>query len=566
LQRCQDQYSDPAIILWQRTGPATGAGAFKLLAYRILTASDGVLTGTAPNFRLKDWSSLMVRLIEGYELPFTLGLVDGSGRHLKYGDTIKNLAGTKTARVIGTPVITANWGGNNSAAAAGRLILTNVTGSGFSNGEDLYIEGATGSAYARASGAQAATKANYIMVYYSDDKTAAAGNTIQKDNIRIGNARDGADFVAGKAWPPDDWTDRTAGLPTATPPGNDYFTLVQWHYLTVGGALSLSVTPENGWSSSGGNLSRVAAYGAPITPSLTSGWTRGTGWTYGTDYLQRGSGNSTSSATHPVSTTAGAKYDVQMTIYRTTTNASATYTFGGVSGGDISGTNGAYVDYGPTTFTATGSTTNFTITGNSNWRGRLTALSITPHITAADQPVSHATLSIGTTYNVAVTVGSVTSGSFNYTIGGCTSGTCSATGSCNLTCTASNTNPLTFYSPGIDNRFTISSISVTGADTYTGTLDTTADGQGNAASFVPALNTTDLYQAVIKTSALNSTAWTSSSVAADFAGNAIALSTSGCTPSTSDCYAGAGSYSYYDDFGIQLDTKSGTGFLPPIQQ
>jgi len=172
------------------------------------------------------------------------------------------------------------------------------------------------------------------MVYYSDDKTEVAGNTVEADNTRIGNVHDGASFLAGNVWPPDDKTDLAAGLPTATPAGNDYFSL-------VGSALT---------------------------------WTN---------------------------------------------------------------------------------------------------------------------------------------------------------------------------------------------------LDTTADGQGNVASFVPALSTSDFYQAVIKTSALTSTAWTSSSSTADFAGNAIALSTSGCTPSTSGCYSGptgTADYTYYDDWGLQLDTKSGTGFLAPIQQ
>ena len=66
--------------------------------------------------------------------------------------------------------------------------------------------------------------------------------------------------------------------------------------------------------------------------------------------------------------------------------------------------------------------------------------------------------------------------------------------------------------------------------------------------------------------ALISPAWTTSNVNSDFTGDAIALVTSGCSPSSTGCYAGSGSYTYYDDFGIQLDTKSRTGFLPPIQQ
>ena len=504
LQRCQDQYSDPAIILWQRTGPATGAGAFKLLAYRILTANDGVLTGTAPNFRLKDWSSLMLRLIEGYELPFTLGLVDGSGRHLKYGDTIKNLAGTKTARVIGTPVIAANWGGNNSAAAAGRLILTNVTGSGFSNGEDLYLEGATGSAYARASGAQAATKANYIMVYYSDDKTAVAGNTIQKDNIRIGNARDGADFVAGKAWPPDDWTDRTAGLPTATPPGNDYFTLVQWASPVTTTSTETATYQFNAFNNNGSYDNNSGYEVAKIVD--------GNDTTYGRD------NNNNHYVTLTGNTCAGTNLG---------TITSVTIAYRGTS--DRTSTSDIYQQFVPYFGgTAAGANYNqansdFHAEGSPAWSQEF---DITNDVNAP------ATWSWSHVQNLDLRWITI----------------------------RPNSGRLNTYAVRITVTYTNTST------TLTPTLDTTADSQGNVASFVPALNTTDLYQAVIKTSALNSTAWTASSVAADFTGNAIALSTSGCTPSTSDCYAGAGSYSYYDDFGIQLDTKSGTGFLPPIQQ
>ena len=455
LQKCQDQYSDPAIILWQRTGPTTGTGDFKLLAYHILNASDGVLTGSSPNFRLKDWSSLMVRLVEGYELPFTRGLVDSSSRHLKYGDKISNLAGTKTARVIGTPIITTNWGAANSIVAAGTLILTTVVGSGFSVNEDIYLVGGTSSAYARASGAQATTKASYIMVYYSDNKTAVAGNAIQADNTRIGNARDGADFLAGNAWPPDDWTDRTAGLPTATPPGNDYFSLVQW-------------------------FSTATGPGSQMAPAVTAAnWTLGTGWTISGSQLRK-SANGTGTA----------------------------------------------------------------------------------------QPKTALAITAGVTYDVSITVSNWTAGSFSYTLGGVSGGSISANGTYTNAITATGTGNLIFTPTTSASRFYITAVSVIPRITInTPTLDTTADSQGNVASFVPALSTADLYQAVIKTPALKSKAWTSSSVATDFTGDAIALSTSGCTPSTSGCYDdGNGSYTYYDDFGIQLDTKSGAGFLPPIQQ
>ena len=97
------RYSDPAIVLWQRNGPDVGLGIFKILAYRTITAADGLTTGSGTSLVLKPWVTLMVRLIEGYELPFNTGMVDAAGKHLKYGDIITN--GTKSARIIGTPII-----------------------------------------------------------------------------------------------------------------------------------------------------------------------------------------------------------------------------------------------------------------------------------------------------------------------------------------------------------------------------------------------------------------------------------------------------------------------------
>jgi prepilin-type N-terminal cleavage/methylation domain-containing protein len=311
----QARYSEPAILLWQRNGPATGTGNFKILAYRTITSADGLTTGSGTSLVLKPWSTLLVRLMEGYALPFSSGRNDtGSpAHHIKYGDTIKNAAGTKSARIIGTPVVSSGtWASGN---AAGTLILSNLTGGAFSAGETLYLQGGVaGYSYALA-GTQAAAKANFIMVYYSDNKTPAAGNTAQADNTRIGNPRDSFN------WPPDDWTDRTAA--------NDYFSLV------------------------GSNTTAIQ-------------------WT---------------------------------------------------------------------------------------------------------------------------------------------------------------------------------------------SLDTSADGYGHSASFVAANSATELYRAVIRTDALVSPAWTSSSVAADFnsPGDAIALVTSSSAPNTANT-------TYYDDFGIQLDLKAGTGFLPPIQQ
>ncbi|MCK9196873.1 MAG: type II secretion system GspH family protein [Syntrophales bacterium] len=215
------RYSNPVIILWQRNGPATGTGtppvgtgSFKVLAYRNITSADNLTTGTGTSLVLKPWVTLMVRVIEGYSLPITNGRVTAAGRNLKYGDII--YSGTKTARIIGTPIMTTNW--STSSTGVGTLILSNrpIDSAGsstpFTSGDYLYLVGGDGSAYARASGAQAMSKANYLMVYYSDNKTPATGNGTQADNTRVGNP------LGSFNWPPDDWTDRIAG--------NDYFSLV----------------------------------------------------------------------------------------------------------------------------------------------------------------------------------------------------------------------------------------------------------------------------------------------------------------------------------------------------
>ena len=346
----------------------------------------------------------MLRLIEGYELPFTSGLVDANGRHLEYGDTIMNSAGSKTARIIGTPIVTTDWGGANTTIAAGRLMLTDVTGGGFSSGENIYLSGGTSSIYAQASGAQATTKADYIMVYYSNDETTeVAGNTVEADNIRIGNIHGGANFVAGKVWPPDDRTNLVAGLPTATPAGNDYFSLVKWNYLVPGSGLSLSITPANGWSYSAPNLTRADVKAPPLT---AGNWTLGSGWTIASSQLQKSAnGTGTAQPSTALNIINGVTYDVSITVANRTAG-SVSYTIGGYTSPAYSA-NGTY----PINFTATG-TGNliFTPTPN-NSRFNITAVSVTPR-TAANQVVTHGTLTVGTTYNVAVNVSSLTSGTF----------------------------------------------------------------------------------------------------------------------------------------------------------
>lgn len=281
-------YTDPYIVLWQRTGSGVGcAGDFKIIAYRKITAADNLTTGTGSSMRLKDWSTLMVRLIEGYELQFNSGLVDATGKHIKYGDILQNQTGTKTAQVIGTPILTSNWGIANSTNAAGRLVLTNVTGGGFTNGESLYISGNTTTVYAVAAAAQATTKANYIMLYYGDTAVGSGDSDppallFQANNVRKGNPRGTVN------WPPDDWTDRANA--------NDYLSLIRW----IDGNLGANIAP----SLTAGNWSYLASEWRIVSVGANA------------PYLEKyAKGNTAAETAQPLNVISGNQYQISFTIF-----------------------------------------------------------------------------------------------------------------------------------------------------------------------------------------------------------------------------------------------------------
>ncbi|MBN1663708.1 MAG: type II secretion system protein [Deltaproteobacteria bacterium] len=469
------RYSDPGIILWQRTGPSTGTGSFKVLAYKTITAADNLTTGTGVDLRLKPWSTLMVRLIEGYELPFTAGLVDADGKHLKYGDIIKNNDGTKTARIIGTPIVTTNWGAANTNVAAGTLILTNVPDTGFTGGESLYLEG-SGTAYAVATANQAATKKNYIMVYYGSTD-AGIGDTVQANATRIGNPRDSVH------WPPDDWTDRASD--------NDYLTLVKWTK-----PATLTATYQFNAFNNNGLYNNASGY---EVANIVDGDDN----TYGRDNTDN------HYVTLNGNTCAGTNLGTitRVTIaYRGTSNQNSITNmyqrFVPYFGGSTAGAN---YNQANSDFHAEGSpawSQEFDITNDAN------------------APASWSWSDVQNLDLRWITKRPTTTGNRR----------------------------LNTYAVRITVTYT----------TIASTLDTTADSQGNVASFVNALSSTDFYQAVVRTSALVSPAWTSGDTPADFTppGDHVALVTS----------SSAGTSTSYDDFAVQLDIKAGTGFLPPIQQ
>ena len=174
----------------------------------------------------------MIRVIEGYELPFTGG-GGTTGTAITADSIIQNSTGTKTARVVGTPVLTGgSWSGNS---AAGTLILADVSpvpgnSGAFASSDQLYIGTVR---VGTASGAVATTKYNYMRVYYG--MTAGQGTEpstpVQTDNIYIANVRGTLN------WPPDDLGSLTAL--------NDCFNVVQWTGLNTGISTMTSSSENN---------------------------------------------------------------------------------------------------------------------------------------------------------------------------------------------------------------------------------------------------------------------------------------------------------------------------------
>lgn len=216
-------FSLPAIILW-KIDPTNGRPS--MLAYRILTTDDGIVTynSSTDEWRLNpDYSTLLVRVAEGYEITFTSG-----SSEIKKNDIISNSDGTRRARVVMAPILTSgSWASSN---AAGKLVVANVN-----NGST----GATFSGALYAGGAQVAsatgfdpTKRNYIRVYFSHPGPTDKGtpNNVETDNNRHANQ------VNSHNWPPDNLSELAAG--------NDYYTLVQWTgtaAYTQGTVVSLSM-------------------------------------------------------------------------------------------------------------------------------------------------------------------------------------------------------------------------------------------------------------------------------------------------------------------------------------
>lgn len=273
-------YSLPAIVLWK----VGTNGLSQMLAYRILTESDGLVKSVTASgqtqWRLNpNFSTLLVRVAEGYTITFTGGTSAG-GSAIKVGDIIYNSTKKRYARVVMTPILTSgSWAGND---AAGTLVVSNVNngtaGATFTSGA-LYRYDYSGLTQVATATGFSTTKKNYIRVYYAP-VTAGSGNTSETDNTRIGNP------VGKFYWSPDSLSDLSAS--------NDYYTLVQW----TGTAAD--------------------TVGSNIGPSVNSGWTfnnnwAGMPWKYRIGdgfYMTAGYGPERTATSPSFNVTAGVIYDV----------------------------------------------------------------------------------------------------------------------------------------------------------------------------------------------------------------------------------------------------------------
>jgi prepilin-type N-terminal cleavage/methylation domain-containing protein len=330
-----ERYGLPAIVLWKRT-----SAGFTWLAYRKLTTADGIVTYTSSGkrWRLVNWSTLMVRVAEGYSLTFSSGGgLNNPGVPIKEGDIVETLDRTSSARIVMTPILTGgSWTNRN---AAGTFVLANiVTGTtAIANNVPLYVNGVQ---LATATGGIVNTKKNYLRVYFTDPTTEGTANAIETDNNRLANPRGSVN------WPPDDLTDLAAST--------DYVTLVQW---------------------TGAQYSP----GAEMAPPLTQGnWTSGTGWSWsGTGLRKTADGTGTAVPSPALAVTAGVTYDVSITL-SSRSAGSCSYSLGGVAGNNTLNAATTYTD----TITAT-TTGNLIFTPTNRSRFVISAISVRPRISIA---------------------------------------------------------------------------------------------------------------------------------------------------------------------------------------
>lgn len=209
----------PMIVLWRRDRNAAN-GDDRWLAFSLLdqNGTDYIVDSA---LRVKDWSTLLVRVVEAASLEFS-GTVSAQVEDIVKGGT--SLATGKVIKKI-----------KNAAGTHDILLLNNLTGT-FSTSETISLLSGTslGDATFR-------SRDNYIWAMFGDKDDhpdtdySIAMDGIRHDNVRLTDEQsvDPVEVAKRIHWPEyniqDDWGNVLSDLPSPFNVENDYFKLVQWH-------------------------------------------------------------------------------------------------------------------------------------------------------------------------------------------------------------------------------------------------------------------------------------------------------------------------------------------------
>jgi len=207
----------PMIVLWRRDRNVAN-GDDRWLAYSMLDQSGGdYIVDT--DLRVKDWSTLLVRVVEAASLEFSTNDVTVQVYDIVTGGT-SGVKGKVIKKIK-------NTAGNHDI-----LLLNNLTGT-FNSSETISgPSGPLGTATFRA-------RDNYIWAMFGDKDPHSTANNDPLDGTRHANVRltDAQSVLPAEVakrihWPEYDiqnhWGDFLVDLPSPFNVKNDYFKLVQW--------------------------------------------------------------------------------------------------------------------------------------------------------------------------------------------------------------------------------------------------------------------------------------------------------------------------------------------------
>lgn len=217
----------PMIVLWRRDRN-TANGDDTWLAYSTLNPAVGgdyIVDSTGgTGGRVKDWSTLLVRVVEGASLKFA------APTDFEVNDIVTADGGSKIGKVIKKI--------QTSDGLYDVLILNNVTNA-FTTNEIISAQGRTSAA-----NLEYRDRDNYIWAMFGDQDPHPDANNDPLDGTRYANVRltdaqsiDPAEVAKRIHWPedniqddpPNGWGKVLNNLPSPFNVENDYFKLVQWN-------------------------------------------------------------------------------------------------------------------------------------------------------------------------------------------------------------------------------------------------------------------------------------------------------------------------------------------------